>query len=620
MVWKLYGSHAHPFTRVVCGIPPPWDASTVATRYLSRIELAVWSPCNRFIAITHDGTGIVDILDSVHLHQLQTLDSPQGISTEGRALAFSPDGCILTCASGGCLPPLDQELFVVSWDLQTGGIIGTTRHQGPALHIRENPSITYSVDGKMVGVSYRYHETINPATIFIFVMATGSYLHSYLPNVGMLLSNNIWTHGKSMQFATISTTNITIWEVGFTPHARPTQVKTLLTPDSFNAIKQIGLQLLPTPYRLALTFRDKVLVWDGQNSKYLLYYEGPGFNAKMTFSSDGHFFACQTTGPEIYLWRESPTGYILHKILSSDTVSSCPLFSQNGNLLITFGAHVIQSWHTRGPNIPPPSSLIQAPQSTGNFVLDFSPNGILAVVAMQKDNKVKVLKLKSSALELTINVGMEVYGLSVIGNAVIVIGDWKIRSWSLPVRGYISNPEMGLEDCLWTTNLSGWRPGHVIHASANSQHVAFIVGDIVRSLYVYNASTGEGIGHGLARQGVMPWFAPYGHDLWCAANSGIADVWRVGGQPMVRRVSEQGALSVHRVGHALECPPGGYPWGSYYGYQVTDDWWILGPDGKRLLMLPPPWQSDPVNRMWKEQFLALVHQGLSEPIILELDP
>ena len=71
----------------------------------------------------------------------------------------------------------------------------------------------------------------------------------------------------------------------------------------------------------------------------------------------------------------------------------------------------------------------------------------------------------------------------------------------------------------------------------------------------------------------------------------------------------------------IEHPPEGYPWGSSRGYQVASDWWILGLDGKRLLMLPPPWQSqDAVRQVWKGQFLALLHVGLSEPVILELIP
>ena len=67
-----------------------------------------------------------------------------------------------------------------------------------------------------------------------------------------------------------------------------------------------------------------------------------------------------------------------------------------------------------------------------------------------------------------------------------------------------------------------------------------------------------------------------------------------------------------------ENPPEGYPWGSSR-YRITEDWWLLGPGGERLLMLPPSWRSDAVRRVWKGDFLALLHNGLSEPIILQLN-
>ena len=65
---------------------------------------------------------------------------------------------------------------------------------------------------------------------------------------------------------------------------------------------------------------------------------------------------------------------------------------------------------------------------------------------------------------------------------------------------------------------------------------------------------------------------------------------------------------------------GGYPWKSSRGYQITNDWWILDPEGKRLLMLPAAWQFHGEEQcVWKEQFLALLSGQLPEPVILELN-
>ena len=67
-----------------------------------------------------------------------------------------------------------------------------------------------------------------------------------------------------------------------------------------------------------------------------------------------------------------------------------------------------------------------------------------------------------------------------------------------------------------------------------------------------------------------------------------------------------------------EHPPEGYPWRSSRGYRATDDGWVFGPDGKRLLMLPSPWRSLALRRVWNERILALLHGVLQEPVILEL--
>jgi len=132
----------------------------------------------------------------------------------------------------------------------------------------------------------------------------------------------------------------------------------------------------------------------------------------------------------------------------------------------------------------------------------------------------------------------------------------------------------------------------------------------VHDFYVID-STGEWL-TATAVRGSMVWFAPDECDLWLADDRGYGTVLRESNRWKEVRDLE------HRVD--IERPPEGYPWASPCGYRVTDDWWILGPDGKRLMMLPPPWQSNAVQRVWKGKLLALLHGGLSEPVILELVP
>ena len=627
IVRKLYESHAHPFTRVVRGAPMLWDLNTATTTHPSAIDLAVWAPCNRFIAITLSGTVddpiTIDVLDAVTLQRLQTLEFPRTVSTKDGALVFSPNSRILTWSSRMYMRNSAGAQFVVSWDLQTGGVASVIRLQGPDQYIVGNPSITYSEDGKMVGVLYQYHG--DTASIFICDVVTGVHTHSHSLNGSIACLGDIWTRGESLQFATASTTAFTIWGVGFVSGGAPTVVETLPVPDDFDLsmfphghndkrMGRVQLLLLPILSRLALAFEGKILVWDAQHSKFLLCCTDTIFVPRMSFSRDGLFFACLTTGSDIYLWKESSTGYVLHEILAPGTAHPNPLLSQNGESIVAFGRRTTWLWRTNEFTTLPSSISTRAPRPIETFALDFSPDGTLAVTAMNKSNTVTILNLKSDVPQLTIDVGVRVDGLRVVGDTVVVIGDRKVIAWDLLAGA----PDAGvsLQDSSWSINLGGSQEDYVANGtiSPDSRYVALATmgsPGLQFRLCIYSASTGEYLGHGIVGAGI-PWFAPDGRHVWYATTSGTAMAWRIG----------SGEDVLERLEHAvdIEHPPEGYPWGSSRGYRVTKDWWILGPDEKRLLMLPPTWQSFALHRVWKGQFLALLHSGLSEPVILEVEP
>ena len=584
-----------------------WDASTAAATRPSHIYSVVWSPCNRLIAITWNFT-TVDVLDSATLQRLQTLESPQDLPAGLGVLVFSPDSRILVRSSRiKRRGPLDQTLFVISWDLQTGSTSSVIRWQKPARYCRGDPSITYSANGEMVGVVWcdtKYHS--KGINIFVCDVASGVLIHSHSLDDAVLLTKHIWTHGESLQFATVNATTITIWEVGFTPGASPTEVETLPAPVDFHGERLGDTQLHPTTCRLAFISQGRILAWDVRNSRYLLDCADAKFHPRMSFSSDGRFFACSTTGSDIYLWKESLASYMLHGTFTFSVNCPNPLLARNGKSIVAFGddSRTIQLWHTESFITPPSNILIRTPQLTEDFILDFSSDGTSAVVARRVESTVTVLSLGSGVPRLTIDANMGVYGLGVIGNTVVILGDWKVITWNLP-GDCVPGARVGLEDSSRTINL-GNSP-HIATTSASispdSRHIALI--DLM-DLYIYSASTGELLWTKRA-SGHMPRFSPDGRDVWCAVGSGEAEVWNVGSGHKVPGPSVD-----------IEHPPEGYPWGSSCGYRVTDDWWVLGPDGERLLMLPPTWHPHPIQRIWKGKFLALLHCELSEPVILEL--
>ena len=638
MVRKLYESHARPFARVVHGLPMSWDGTTAAAIRPSGISVAAWSPCDRFIAIIWDGTMKVEVLDSATLQRLQTPEPPQPrpTFTSHSVLAFSPDSRILTCSGANTM---DLELFVISWDLQTGDMASVIRQQGSP-YLTEPSSITYLADGKTVGVHCRCPRY---NFILVFDVASGVFMHSHSPVDSSTCGT--WIHGESLRFATINPETITIWDAG------SAKVETFPFPKDVHfegsyfyarSGRKINrdwwelCQFLPAPCRLAFNLDGDVRVWDVQNSKYLLYctdvqnsecllhHTGARFQCT-SFSSDGRFFACSTGRSGVYLWKESATGdYILHEILAFNTIISYPLLSRNGESIVVFGDTIIRLWRTKGHTPSPSSAITRAPQHTEAFLLDFSPNGMLAAVARRGDKTVTVLNPKSGVLQLTIDTGMGVYGLRVTKNTIAVVGDEEFITWDLPTGHRVPGTKMTREDSVRSTNLNGvaYRSISISASiSPNPRHLAIFSSDPFGPgiLQLYDGSTGEKLAQWesenweLARCTTWrgtPCFAPGGRDLWLVGGDGCGEVFRVDNRKQAQWDPKR------RVD--IEDPPKGYPWASSRGYQVTDSWWILGPDEKRLLMLPLPWQSYAMRRVWNGQFLALLHGELPEPVILEL--
>ena len=236
-----------------------------------------------------------------------------------------------------------------------------------------------------------------------------------------------------------------------------------------------------------------------------------------------------------------------------------------------------------------------------------------------------VLNLKSGVLQLTIDTGCKVCGLGVIGNTVVVISDGEVIAWNISAEGCVWDDWVDPHNSSWTISLkdlpailgkSEWSKVFSASISPNSHYIALTMlaspdNEFSQYLCVYSTSTGERLGYGPTEEFTVL-FTPDGCNIWCTTSGYEAEVWSVGsGQNVLEHLG-------HRVD--VQHPPEGYPWASSCGYQVMGNQWILGPDGKWLLMLPPPWQSYMVHWVWKGQFLALLHGGLFEPVILELEP
>ena len=607
----LYESHARPLTRIVRGLPTSWDPSIATMRFTDHVTAAAWSPCSRSIAIS---CGIcpatVEILDAATLVRLTILEFPTGDLVSGFQLIFSPDGCLLTWAGSS---PVGGRL--ISWDLQTGVVVSAISEEVEC----DSGSIAYSACGTILGVlSYRSSD----GTVNIYNALSGTHMCSHL--VGGLVKGNIWAHGEYLRFATMTPESITIWETGFSSTHAPTEVETLSIPDGCYNPKSFLIH--PTLPRVVLIHGRRVRVWDTQDSKFLLDFSHAFSYWTMSFSHDGRFFACDSGTSDwilagIHLWKESHTGYVLRQKLIPISLDTNPLISPNGGSVIAFGRRLIQLWRTMDSTTSLSAVSAQTFQrSDEGFLLGFSPDEALAAVVRKMDKTITVLDLKSGVPRLTIDAGMELYGLGITGSNIVAIGEGEIVTWDLPAGDHVLDLRANITDSVRTVTLDndlhGIRQQESVTVSPDLHHVATVrrPGPDHSYLGLYDAHTGQHLQTVTQDDYSIytPWFTPDGREVWCERSNGGLDGWKV------VEDSKSDATELEYLGSTTHRPDGP-PSRSSRGYQVTEGWWILGPSRKRLLWLPPQWRSGERQRMWGKLFLALLHSGLPEVVILELE-
>ena len=532
------------------------------------------------------------ILDGVTLEKLHTMHPPQEIG-EWEHIVFSPGSRLLT---GYAL----LENCIVSWDLQTGGLLSkiNTSEWGAC------SSVSYSPCGTMIGGLF------DSRTIIICNVLSGAHVSSH--SIQQPTVQTIWTHAEFLQFATIEPGSITIWQDTFNPNYVPTKVGSLSTPN--NLFKK-DLVVLPNLLCLAFIYHGKVLVWDAESKKMLLKttdIKGPG---AISFSPDGCFFVCGTWSRDFHIWKKSPAGYLSHQKFVSGANGTRPLICPNGESVVSSSDKILQLWHTENPPTSLPNTSMHTSHYSGVFFIEFSPDESLVAVTEWLSNTVTVIDIESGSPWLVIDTDTKTCGLRMTGDRVIVVGDGKIVTWNLPARDCVSNARININDSVQTTTFTHSSPIEDLHASIspNLSYVAIV--DINHSgedLFIYNTHTGEELAV-VESNGDIPGFTPSSYTVWCAADDGKVDQWGI-----LQKNGSNG-MKLKKFVEGVE-PHSGFPWHSSAGYQVTDDGWILSSSGKRLFWLPHHWRQDGIlQRKWSGKFLVLWNQDSVEPYILELE-
>ena len=599
IVRKLHESCIRPLARVVCGLPISWEPAVTAAMHSGYITKVAWSSCSRFIAV-----GLLDtteILDAVTFERLHTFEHPWPKCMKTEWLSFSPDSRSLTRFSSG-------DYGLTTWDLQTGGQISATPPMPGAFS--KYFSSAYSMDGKIVAIAYNDLYNTAATVISTYNLLLGTHIHSHRVSEGRIVAS-IWTHGELLRFATVKSGSISIWEVEFTSEHRLTEIETFPAPEDIGSGKYL---FLPALSRLAFTLEAAVLVWDARDSKFLLNSTSCVLPKGLSFSSDGRFFTCETRYREVHLWKESPTGYVLHRKFAfriEESLYTSGSLSPNGESVIACTDKETRLWRTTDP-ITSLSSVPTRSAKQTEFILEFSQDGSLAVAARLGDNTTTIIDLGSGNPRLIIDAGTGIYGLGVTRNTVVVVSDEKFIAWNLPAEDGVLDVIANVNDSVWTTPFNHpTQPPTRLHSasiSPNFNYIAIARKD-VGSLEMYDMSTGKYLAG--IRSIDMPesrlCFTPDEQEVWSVSGSYGERGWKI-----VRDVDVVG-LKRRRKTDSI---PDGLPWRPYRVRRALDGW-MPNSRGTRLMWMPHR-REVYLGYSWSGRFLGFLDKELSEPIILEL--
>ena len=620
IIRELYKQYARPMVRVVRGLPSSWDP-TAATLYSENAPFeAVWSPCNRVVATVDRKS--VEILDAATLSRLDTFAIPsQYLDYENWWPSLSPDGHRLT---------LIGREQLISWDLQTGGPLGAI----PSVLGGEDLaafSSTYSEDGKVVAVAYSVpnssgirRSAFNFYDAFICTYdLSGTEAGCHCAPKGRIIEP-IWTHGKCIRFVTINPGSVAVSEVEFTLKNPPVEVESL--PISDKIVGGERFLFLPSLSRLAFLLRDTIQVWDAKAAKLLLKSAFKPCDSNSShlpagsFSSDGRFFACLDESTVVLVWKESPTGYVLHQKLqfvNSDLRPVEPRLSPSGeSIFVSSDQRAFHLWHTRD-QVPFLPSVSACNFHKNNFTLAFSPDERSAAFAREGGSEVTIFHPLAGDLQLAVDTDMRVVCLGMTGSALIVVGEEKIGTWDLPGGDCTFNAS--IDDSVRTTTLDRNQgtldrdqgTPELGSISPNFSRIAVLSGPSYnRPLRIYDMFTGRCLTSAEAGEALWVAFTQDGHEVWTFSTLFGLKGWEI--------VEDNGSGPIRLEPRDRDVyPSGALPFVSPRGYEVTGDGWVLSVTQKRLLWLPHHWRSQAWQVAWSGQFLGLLHGELSEVVILE---
>jgi len=587
---------------------------------------------------------VIEVRDSSILERLSTLNTLPTFSSSGRpvsfspahSISFSPDGRLLACLQWGKeLFLSSQTLWLHVWDVQTGVRIR-------CVHVHHPGEITFSGNGNQRVVNLlRHHSFSKPYQFYIYdALKDTQFMADPVPSFDPRPYAH-WTRKDSLHFATSFEIDghvlIEIRELQQTSHPLPA-VKSFRVP-----LHRGGFSFSPVSFHASFVAKTDLVILDVRDSRILLEVKATqsSFIPPGHFSSDGRFFVCRTEEPRIFVWENGSTGYGPWNNLRPRLLFEGLSFSPSMSSILTWGPQGIQVLN------PGNRPAFLSPNEAGyhhkrrNHLVAYSADGALIATTRQKDHVIKILENLSGSPHRLIDTGMEILDIKIVDNTICMASSCGLVWWDLET-GERAHRAQDIIDRTMVIDPTA-NPSALSH---DCSQIAFVV-PTTQTYLLFDVSPVEVC---LWREGLPPTrvtlydpearmstpgcdrapviniqSSPNQRGFWLLVTMSTrllsADVPPTSYLPVELETLADGSL--RKVTKELLGSP--WPWVNLfscgYGIGIGSEEWVVDPEGRKVLWLPPGWRTKNVEDVrWDGNFLAFLHGRHPDPIIIQFRP
>ena len=367
----------------------------------------------------------MEIRNQLTLELITILQPTETITQLTGPLTYSPDGRSIACAS---------DTAIIVWDIQTGGVTEEIECS------TNNISLVWSPDGQMLC-------TVNGEDRVTFTVYT------YNVSSGTTLSHAtfrsedkpyLWADDNSFWVMTMTRRGtINIFKVG----SALTPIQSFVFPPEYSIADFRAFS--PTTHCISISSGGTLRIFNIQTSQSLLDYQTI-YPLSGCFSSDGSLFAASQES-HVHIWKYSPgkstpSCYTLLGVFPCQDRPKSLRFSPTPSSILRQSRNILQV--SRLHKIP------TTPKSYSRQYVGLSRSGAHAVTAHKMERAVTIIDLVGQTPPQYIDTGMEIQGLALTGNVLIVAGFAEVVAWLLTeeglVGGVIGDRRVGRSDMIWS--------------------------------------------------------------------------------------------------------------------------------------------------------------------------